>query len=114
MPSFKTIRPVRHSADRMFELVADVERYPEFVPLCERHVVKSRRAEGESEILVSEMTVAYRVFRETFRSRTTLDRAHGLILVSSHDGPLRSLFTRWSFEPRDGDAGCRVGFSLSY
>jgi coenzyme Q-binding protein COQ10 len=113
MPSFQTTRLVKHSADRMFDLVADVERFSEFVPLCERHVIRARRTEGQNEILISDMTVAYRMFRETFRSRSTLDRAHGLILVDSHDGPLKSLFTQWSFQPQDA-ASCRVGFKLAY
>ena len=59
----------------MFDLVADVEHYPEFVPLCERLACARRKSEGEREVLVADMTVAYRFVRETFTTRVTLDRA---------------------------------------
>ena len=113
MPGFRAKRRVRHSADQMFDLVADVERYPEFVPLCERHTIASRKKCCGSEILMTDMTVAYRNFRETHRSRVTLDRANGRILVESGDGPLRRLRTLWTFQLRDDDS-CDVGFDLTY
>ena len=75
MPSFKTTRRVRHSAANMFDLVADVERYPEFVPLCQSLRVR-RRTDGAPgvEVLVCDMAVGYRAIREKFTSRVTLDR----------------------------------------
>jgi coenzyme Q-binding protein COQ10 len=113
MPGFRVKRRVHHNADQMFDLVADVERYPEFVPLCQRHTIASRNKCGGSEILMTDMTVAYQIFRETHRSSVTLDRANGRILVESVDGPLRRLRTLWTFQPRDDDS-CDVGFDLSY
>jgi coenzyme Q-binding protein COQ10 len=113
MPVFQAKQRVHHSADEMFDLVADVERYSAFVPLCERHVIRSRQTCAQAEILMTDMTVAYRFFRETFRSRVTLDRANGRIVVASVDGPLRELETRWTFQARD-DGSCDVGFHLSY
>ena len=113
MPVFQTTRQVRHSADRMFDLVADVERYPEFVPLCQALRVRSRAPQGDTEIVTADMTVAYKIFRETFRSRVTLDRPHGRILVEYLEGPLRKLENRWTFRPLD-ERSCEVGFYLSY
>jgi coenzyme Q-binding protein COQ10 len=113
MPGFRAKRRVHHSADQMFDLVADVEHYPEFVPLCQRHTIASRKKCGDSEIVMTDMTVAYQFFRETHRSRVTLDRAAGRILVESIDGPLRRLRTLWTFQPKDEDS-CDVGFDLSY
>ena len=113
MPVFQAGRRVHHGANEMFDLVADVERYPAFVPLCERHVIRSRQTCAEVEVLMTDMTVAYKIFRETFRSRVTLDRANGRIVVASVDGPLRELQTRWTFQAR-GDGSCDVGFYLSY
>jgi coenzyme Q-binding protein COQ10 len=113
MPIFQAHRRVYHSANEMFDLVADVERYPAFVPLCERHVIRSRTECGETELLTTDMTVAYKIFRETFRSRVTLDRDAGRIVVRAVDGPLRELETRWRFRARD-DGSCDVGFYLSY
>ena len=74
----------------MFDLVADVERYHEFVPLCQRHTIASRKKCDDNEILMTDMTVSYQIFRDTHRSRVTLDRVHGRILVE---------FCRWSAAP---------------
>jgi coenzyme Q-binding protein COQ10 len=97
----------------MFDLVADVENYPRFVPLCESLVVRLRRPLEEGrEVLVADMTVAYAVFRETFTSKVTLDKAADTILVEYLDGPFKHLENRWTFKP-DGD-GCVVGFWINY
>src|SRR5262249_19230898 len=75
MPQFTTKRRVRHAAEHMFDLVADVERYPEFVPLCRELKVRRRSVdEPGTEILVADMTVAYKLIRETFTSHVTLNR----------------------------------------
>lgn len=113
MPVFQAKRRVYHSADEMFELVADVERYPEFVPLCRRHAIRSREQRAGIEILTTDITVAYKIFRETFRNRVTLDRANGRLAVDSSDRPLRHLQVRWTFEALDAGS-CDVGFRLSY
>ena len=113
MPVFREVRRVQHSADEMFDLVADVEHYHEFVPLCLRHAILSRETRAETEILMTDMTVACGIYRESFTSRVTLDRAHGCILVESTDGPLRQLRTRWTFQSRS-DGSCDVGFHLHY
>ncbi len=113
MPVHETTRRVRHAADQMFDLVADVERYPEFVPLCHGLRVRSRQMQGDVEILIADMTVAYKIFRETFRSRVTLDRPNRQILVEYLEGPLRKLENRWTFRPVDAGS-CEVGFYLAY
>src|SRR5215470_15777354 len=101
------------SVDEMFSLVADVERYPEFLPFCQGHAIRSRRVRDDVELLTTDMTVAHLMFRETFRSFVTLDRANARILIAAADGPLRRLDGRWIF--RDGNSGgCEVGFSMSY
>ncbi|MFZ2094309.1 MAG: SRPBCC family protein, partial [Pseudolabrys sp.] len=81
MPQFSTKHRVRHAATKMFELVADVEKYPQFVPLCSALAVKSRTEKNGTSILVADMTVAYKIVRETFTSRVTLDRPNLKILV---------------------------------
>jgi coenzyme Q-binding protein COQ10 len=114
MPSFKTTRRVRHAATDMFDLVADVERYPTFVPLCEKLVVRKREDLPDGRgLLVADMTVAYKVFRETFTSKVTLDRASLQILVEYLDGPFSSLDNRWRFVPA-GERACEVEFHISY
>lgn len=114
MPTFRTRRRVRHAAGNMFDLVADVERYPEFVPLCEKLVVRRRGPELDSHVvLVADMTVAYKIFRETFTSKVTLDRAKLEILVEYLDGPFRSLENRWRFKP-ESERACEVEFFIDY
>jgi coenzyme Q-binding protein COQ10 len=114
MPQFSTKRRVSHRAADMFALVADVEHYPEFVPLCDAMRVKSRNARADGiEILQTDMTVAYKVIRETFTSRVTLDRAHEQILVEYIDGPFRHLENRWTFKPA-GERACDVEFFIVY
>jgi coenzyme Q-binding protein COQ10 len=114
MPRFTTKRRVRHSAADMFNLVADVERYPEFVPLCRGMKIRRRVASGEGvETLTAEMTVAYKLIRETFTSRVTLDRPHLRILVEYLDGPFNDLDNRWTFRPL-GEHACEVEFFIAY
>jgi len=114
MPQFTTTRNLRHSAADMFELVADVERYPEFVPLCSSLKVR-RRIEGSEGvlILVADMAVAYKVIHESFVSRVTLDRPNLQILVEYLDGPFSHLENRWTFRPT-GERTCEVRFFISY
>ena len=114
MPQFSTRRRVRHAAVKMFDLVADVERYPEFVPLCRDLKVKTRTAgEASVEVLVADMTVAYKLVRETFTSRVTLDRPKLKILVEYLSGPFSHLQNRWTFHPVDEQA-CEVEFFIEY
>lgn len=113
MKSFQTARILPFSAQQMFDLVADVESYPQFVPLCDALRVRSREtlADGR-DLLVADMTVAYKIYRETFASRVTLDRSRWQILVEYLDGPFRRLENEWAFQPKDN--GCRLDFYIAY
>jgi coenzyme Q-binding protein COQ10 len=114
MPRFTTKRRVRHSASDMFDLVADIEHYPEFVPLCRRIRVGQRRTVGEGiETLRSEMTVAYKMISETFVTRVTLDKPRLQIHVQYLEGPFRQLENRWTFRPL-GENTSEVEFFISY
>jgi coenzyme Q-binding protein COQ10 len=114
MPRFSSKRPVRHSAPQMFDLVADMERYPEFVPLCQSLKIRQRIPKPDgTEVVVSDMTVSFKLVRETFTSQVTLDRPNLKILVEYLRGPFSNLENRWTFEPK-GDSACDVGFFLSY
>jgi coenzyme Q-binding protein COQ10 len=113
MPRFATTRNVAHAAADMFDLVADVDQYPSFVPLCEKLRVLERREVGETEVLIADMTVAYKLIRETFKSRVTLDKPKLIITVEYLDGPFRHLHNKWSFHPT-GDESCRVEFAIDY
>ncbi len=113
MPSFKTTRDVAHSADDMFQLVADVERYPQFVPLCQSLRVLRREEDSGNEVIIAQMGVAYKLFSESFTSRVVLNRQANEIVVTYLDGPFRRLQNVWSFTPL-GNAACKVGFYLDY
>jgi coenzyme Q-binding protein COQ10 len=114
MPVFSTIRRVRHAPADMFALVADVERYPEFVPMCTRLKIR-RNGEGQGgrQILLADMSIGYKFINETFTSRVTLDEPNSTILVEYVDGPFRKLENRWTFK-LDGKGGCEVIFFIDY
>jgi coenzyme Q-binding protein COQ10 len=114
MPRFSSKRRVLHSATEMFDLVADVERYPEFVPLCQSLKIRQRTPKSDgTEIIVADMTVSFRLVREAFTSEVTLDRPNLKIAVRYLRGPFSSLENRWTFEPK-GEGACDVGFFIAY
>ncbi len=114
MPQFANKRRVRHTASEMFDLVADVERYPEFVPLCGALKIRQRTPKPDgTEVIVADMTVSFKLVRETFRSRVTLDRPNLKILVEYLHGPFSHMQNRWTFKP-NGDDGCEIEFFIDY
>ena len=114
MPRYSNKRRVQHRAEQMFDLVADVERYPEFVPLCQSLKIRQRKPKPDgTEVVVADMTVSFKLVRETFTSQITLDRPKLKILVEYLKGPFSSLENRWTFEPR-GEGVCDVGFYITY
>ena len=113
MHSFSTRRQVRFSPQQMFDLVADVEKYPEFVPLCEDLRVRERQTDAQGRtVLVADMVCGYKAIRESFTSRVTLDQDASRIIVAYIDGPFRYLENNWIFKPHA--IGCEVDFAISY
>ncbi len=113
MPKFSSVRHVRHNAQDMFALVADVESYPKFVPMCEALAIRSSRERDGVTLLVAAMTVGYKAIRETFTSQVSLRPAEHVIDVSYIDGPFRYLDNRWRFADR-GDGTSDVHFDIDY
>jgi len=114
VPQFSTKRHVHHSAEDMFDLVADVEGYPDFVPMCAAMHVRSAKETGEGvTVIVATMTVAYKVIRQSYTSRATLDKPKLTILVEYLDGPFKRMQNRWAFHPA-GDKACDVEFFIDY
>lgn len=97
----------------MFALVADIERYPEFVPLCQALNRRSSRQKGTREIVLADMTAGYKSIRETFTCQVVLDRAAQQIVASYIDGPFKYLENRWFFEAT-GEESCNVHFFIDY
>lgn len=100
------------SAEQMFAVVADVEHYPEFLPLCEGLIVRSREEHGEESVIVATMSVGYRAIRESFTSRVQLRPQRNEIIVTYLDGPFRHLDNRWRF--CDVPGGSEVHFYIDY
>jgi coenzyme Q-binding protein COQ10 len=114
MPRFSSKRRVQHRANQMFDLVADVERYPEFVPLCSALKVCRRTPQADgTEIIIADMTVSFKLVKESFTSEVVLDRKTMKITVRYLQGPFSNLENRWTFEPKGEDA-CDVGFFIAY
>jgi coenzyme Q-binding protein COQ10 len=112
MPKFEATRRVAHSPEEMFALVADVEKYPEFLPLCESLTVRSRRERDGKTVLVADMSVGYKAIRETFTTQVLLKPEELTIDVKYIDGPFKYLSNIWSFEPASD--GCFVRFFIDY
>lgn len=96
----------------MFDLVADVEDYPRFIPWIEALRITDRREGARGEELTADMVVKFKMFRETFRSHVTLDREADKIDVRYVRGPLKTLSTVWRFEP--APQGCVVDFCVNF
>lgn len=109
MTSRHTQTEVPYTADQMFALVADVEKYPEFLPWCAGLRIIER---GENTI-TADMIVAYKVFRERFRTRVTLDRKNNQIDVAYVSGPFRTLENRWRFIDRP-EGGSVIDFVIEF
>ena len=113
MPKFDVQRRVKHTPEQMFALVADIEKYPEFLPLCEALTIRSRKERDGQAVLVADMTVGYKAIREIFTSQVHLRPDDLIIDVKYLDGPFRYLTNEWRFEPLEG-GGTLVHFYIDY
>lgn len=115
MPTHSESRIVPYPADLMFSIVADVERYPEFLPWVTGLKVLSREKKAGKEIVAAEMTVGFAALRERYTSRVVLDPASRTIDVTQVEGVFRELENRWRFTPDGADKkSCRIDFSLRF
>jgi len=115
VPAFRNQRRVRHSAAEMFALVADIEHYPEFVPLCRALKVRRREANAAGlETLIADMEIGYKAIRETFTSRVELNPASLKIRVEYVDGPFSQLENIWSFRDEAEGGASTVEFYIAY
>ena len=115
MPNFKTRRRVHHTAAQMYALVADVETYPAFLPMCQKlKVLKRDTDEHGDPRLIAQMEVGFKAIRESFTSTVVLRDAAGRIEVAYIDGPFRRLINTWDFVD-DAQAGWSfVDFFIDY
>ena len=109
MPTHAEKRKLPFTPEQMFDLVADVEKYPQFLPWCVATRIKSRQKDG----VTADMVIGYKVFRERFTSVARFDRAAMRIDVEYKEGPFKYLNNHWLFEP-DGKAGCAIDFYVDF
>ena len=108
MTKHSEIRTVPYTPDKMFDLVADVEKYPEFLPWC----IASRVIKNEKYLLIADLMIGFQVFREKFRSNVNLDKKNMIIEVSYEDGPFKFLTNKWEFKSHKGK--CKILFYLDF
>lgn len=113
MPAHEQIRDVPYAADDMFALVAGIDRYPEFLPWCSGARIRRRDREGKNEVLLADLIVSYKVFREQFTSRVTLEKSARKIDVAYVQGPFKYLHNRWFFEALP-QGGTRIHFFIDF
>eukprot|EP01132_Coremiostelium_polycephalum_P006993 gene6993-8644_t len=98
----------------MFDLVADVESYPQFLPMCESLKVRSRKERDGKTLLIADMTVGYKLIRETFTSQVLLKPDEKVIETKYVDGPFRYLDNKWQFVPSANPEHSEVKFYIDY
>ena len=108
MPKHVEKRVLKHSPQQMFDLVADVERYPEFLPWC----LGTRITKCDGDVIEADMLIGFRMFRERFGSHVELDRTGMEINVRYTHGPFRYLVNRWHFVPHA--EGCEIDFFVDF
>ncbi len=112
MPSHSETRTLPFTADQMYELVADVASYPEFLPWTAAARIKSREDQGDVEIVIADLVISFKVFRERFTSKVTLAREARRIDTEYLDGPIKHLESVWQFV--DVEGGCEVAFEVDF
>lgn len=109
MPTHQETRILPYTPDQMFDLVADIKRYPEFLPWCSA----ARIIRDDGETVIAELTIGYKMIRERFTSRVSLDRKNRVIQVSYISGPLKALRNEWRFTP-EKKKQCTVDFFVQF
>jgi len=113
MPRHSETKRLPHRAAQMYDLVADVARYPEFLPWTAAARIKSRRPVEGGELMEADLVISFKVFRERFGSRVTLLPGQQMILTEYVDGPFRQLKSVWRFADLPG-GGCEVAFEVEF
>ena len=112
MPTHSETRHLPYPAQGMYDLVADVERYPEFLPWCAAARIRSITQEGAARRMEADLVISFKVFRERFGSRVMLWDEAKKIDTEYLDGPFRYMKSTWAF--RDAPGGCEVDFFVDF
>ncbi len=112
MPTHSETRTLPYTPQQMYDLVADVDAYPQFLPWCAAARIRDRRDEGEAEVMEADLVISFRVFREKFGSRVTLWEDDRRIDTEYLDGPFRHMRSNWRFTEAPG--GCEAHFFVDF
>ncbi len=112
MPTHAETRILPYTARQMYDLVADVGRYPEFLPWCAAARIRTTYPRDGAEIMEADLVISFKVFRERFGSRVTLWPEAGRIETEYLDGPFRYMRSDWRFA--DAGEGCEVSFFVDF
>ncbi|QUJ77612.1 type II toxin-antitoxin system RatA family toxin [Sulfitobacter albidus] len=112
MPTHSETRTLPYTAQQMYDLVADVGRYPEFLPWTAAARIKRDEVVGDHRVMDADLVISFKVFRERFTSRVKLWDETKHIDTEYLDGPFKKMVSTWKF--RDVDGGCEVDFFVDF
>lgn len=112
MPTHSETRQLPYTAQQMYDLVADVARYPEFLPWCSAARVRSVTEQSDTALMKADLVISFKVFRERFTSQVVLAPKAKTIDTEYLDGPFRYMKSNWAF--KDVDGGCEVSFFVDF
>ncbi|MDJ0822128.1 MAG: type II toxin-antitoxin system RatA family toxin [Paracoccaceae bacterium] len=112
MPKHSETKRLPYTAQQMYDLVADVSRYPEFLPWTAAARIRSREEEGDHEVMLADLVISFKVFRERFGSKVTLWPEEMRIDTEYLDGPFKYMVSKWHFE--DVEGGVDVSFFVDF
>ena len=112
MPAHSETKTLPYSADQMYALVADVASYPRFLPWTAAARIRSVTPQGDHEVMLADLVISFKVFRERFGSTVTLWPGKKQIDTEYIDGPFRYLESTWTF--KDVSGGCEVSFAVDF
>ena len=113
MPKQQENKTVRYTKDQMFDLVADIERYDEFLPWCNNSKIINTKKEGDKKIVIADLEIGYDQFVYTYRSEVKLYEDKSQINVRNLDGPFKYLENSWRFTAVN-DFECEIQFSIDF
>ena len=113
MPTHSETRQMPYSAQQMYDLIADVGKYHEFLPWCAATRIKKEREQNAHQVIEAELVISFKVFRERFTSCVTMKPEDGRIDVEYIDGPFKYLYNHWKFTP-NYEGACRVDFHVDF
>lgn len=113
MPTHSETRHLPYTAQQMYDLVADVEQYPQFLPWTAAARIRSTREDGDAVVMLADLVISFKVFRERFGSRVTLYPDAMKIDTEYLDGPFEKMVSNWAFEDAEG-GGCNVSFFVDF